>query len=304
MNSNSPVDVLDFNYIHFLGRGSAFNTKEGNTSAFYKYNNNKSMILIDCGLDVYGRLIELKLLDSVKDLYVLITHHHSDHIGSLGALIEYCYYVMKLKLNIYHSDSITFYHIMRFLESVNVTQDMYEVVYSHPMVIGTSIVKHCPNVNNTMFIIKNECDKSIIYTGDTCDIAAVKFVHTLNPSSLVCIDCCNLEYENNPHMSIDTLINNIDEEVRHNFVCMHFDSGEAIRKARENGFSIATRTNMVKLKAIKSLSGEWISDKQFDLSSNVYVRLEMLNVGYNYLVWDITMNFIGRFPMTDLILQI
>ena len=37
--------------LKFLGRGSAFNTKEGNTSAYYITKNN-NLILFDCGSTV------------------------------------------------------------------------------------------------------------------------------------------------------------------------------------------------------------------------------------------------------------
>ena len=76
--------------LKFLGRGSAFNVEEGNTSAYYKSKND--MLLIDCGSDVFKKIVKKHLLDNVYDLYIAITHSHPDHIGSLGDLIFYCYY--------------------------------------------------------------------------------------------------------------------------------------------------------------------------------------------------------------------
>lgn len=79
--------------LKFLGRGSMFNVKEGNTSAFWKDVTGRHMILIDCGCTVFSRIEKLKLLNGVEDLSILITHTHSDHIGSLSDLIHYCRYV-------------------------------------------------------------------------------------------------------------------------------------------------------------------------------------------------------------------
>ena len=70
-----------------------FNVKEGNTSAFWKDVTGRHMILIDCGCTVFSRIEKLKLLNGVEDLSILITHTHSDHIGSLSDLIHYCRYV-------------------------------------------------------------------------------------------------------------------------------------------------------------------------------------------------------------------
>ena len=42
----------------FLGRGAAFNPKEGNTSAYFLENN--QLFLIDCGESVFERIINKK----------------------------------------------------------------------------------------------------------------------------------------------------------------------------------------------------------------------------------------------------
>ena len=82
----------------FLGRGSAFNISEGNNSAYFIDKN--ELFLIDCGESIFERIIERNLLDSVSCVNVMITHTHSDHVGSIGSLIMYCYYVLKMGVNI------------------------------------------------------------------------------------------------------------------------------------------------------------------------------------------------------------
>ena len=82
----------------FLGRGAAFNPKEGNTSAYFLENN--QLFLIDCGESVFERIINKKILNNIETINVIITHTHSDHVGSLGSLISYSYYKLHKPINI------------------------------------------------------------------------------------------------------------------------------------------------------------------------------------------------------------
>ena len=79
----------------FLGRGAAFNAEEGNTSAYFIEDN--KLFLIDCGESVFATLKKRGLLE-VEEIYVLISHLHCDHCGSLGTLGLYCKYVLNKKL--------------------------------------------------------------------------------------------------------------------------------------------------------------------------------------------------------------
>ena len=44
--------------LNFIGRGSAFDVREGNTSAYIKTDNN--LFLLDCGESVFKEIIERK----------------------------------------------------------------------------------------------------------------------------------------------------------------------------------------------------------------------------------------------------
>lgn len=63
--------------LKFLGRGSAFNTAEGNTSAYHIIDN--TLILFDCGETVFHTLIKNNKLSNlikkhnIEDIYV---HKH------------------------------------------------------------------------------------------------------------------------------------------------------------------------------------------------------------------------------------
>ena len=69
--------------IRFLGTGGAFDAHLGNSAAWVELNGIN--ILLDCGHSVYGKLHNLELADEID--YILITHLHDDHVGSLSTTI-------------------------------------------------------------------------------------------------------------------------------------------------------------------------------------------------------------------------
>lgn len=69
--------------IKFLGTGGAFDYEFGNSAALVEFNGLN--ILIDCGNSVYRRLRETGLAEKVD--YILITHFHDDHVGSLSSVV-------------------------------------------------------------------------------------------------------------------------------------------------------------------------------------------------------------------------
>lgn len=58
------------------------------------------MILIDCGETIARKIIKENILEGIDELYNLISHTHSDHIGSLGTLLFYSTYNKGIKNNI------------------------------------------------------------------------------------------------------------------------------------------------------------------------------------------------------------
>lgn len=109
--------------LNFIGRGSAFNTKEGNNSTFIK--NENHLLLVDCGSDVFSRIMELNLLQNVEEIDVIITHLHPDHFGSLGDLIFYSYFgIGEGKL-----PTLTVHHYSDKLEEILENMGVYSFIH-------------------------------------------------------------------------------------------------------------------------------------------------------------------------------
>ena len=77
----------------FLGWGSGFASE--NTSAYLE--NENDLFLVDCGYIVFQKVREKLNLEKYRNIYILITHLHPDHAGSLGQLILYLNYVLAKK---------------------------------------------------------------------------------------------------------------------------------------------------------------------------------------------------------------
>lgn len=84
--------------LKILCRGGVFKPKEGNNSAYFIENN--KLFLIDCGESIFERIIKNNLLENIETINLMITHTHSDHIGSIGTLVFYSFYVLHKPLNI------------------------------------------------------------------------------------------------------------------------------------------------------------------------------------------------------------
>ena len=86
--------------LHFFGCGSAFNPAMGNTSAWFEADG--CLFLVDCGETVYELLMKRSSLREYRQIYVLLTHLHADHVGSLGSLISYNYCILGRKISVIH----------------------------------------------------------------------------------------------------------------------------------------------------------------------------------------------------------
>jgi ribonuclease BN (tRNA processing enzyme) len=74
--------------IKFIGTGGAFEPQYGNSAALLRLG--EKILLIDAGFTVYGRLLALNRWQQPD--YILLTHLHNDHCGSLANILLHRYY--------------------------------------------------------------------------------------------------------------------------------------------------------------------------------------------------------------------
>ena len=218
--------------LKFLGKGNAFDVDFGNTSAFYK--DDKKLIIFDCGEDVFKKIVQFKLLENVKLVYVFITHLHSDHIGSLGTLIAYINFVYskKLKLKIIYPDID---RLTQLLELMCIKKNQISIYNCKDILkeIPCFEVKQDHVDGSYGYIIKIQ-DKTVFYSGDT----SVINTQALNMLQIGEIDYFYHEvslFKTTLHTSVDELNRAIPKEFRERVYCMHLDN-EAEQKIIQLGF--------------------------------------------------------------------
>lgn len=230
--------------LNFLGIGSAFNTALGNTSAYIK--RNSSILLIDCGSTVFSRVLKLDLLKDVTTSYIVITHTHPDHAGSLGELIFYCHYILNHKPKIFFPDASL---LSSILNNMGVNAEFYELISATSTKIHDEFISdvdltfvpssHVSNIPSYSILLKYD-KQAIFYSGDSKEISQ-SILESLEKGYIDILyqDTCGIDYEGNPHLYIGKLKDYIKPHLRSKVYCMHIDGSFEKKKAMDLGFNIA-----------------------------------------------------------------
>lgn len=231
--------------LNFLGRGSSFNPKEGNNSAYFI--ESKQLFLIDCGGCVFEKLIEYGLLENIDYINLMVTHTHSDHIGSLGDLVLYSFFVLHKPLNIILPQNAKHLsNIENILSSFGCTQQMYNYIdekslddrYDTFKSIRYSETSHCDELDcySILFTTQNGI---VYYSGDTREINTIKsLIAGEQLIDKLYVDTTTANFPGNVHLYIGILQESIPNELKDRVYCMHLSSDDCIERAKAYGFNI------------------------------------------------------------------
>lgn len=180
-----------------LGFGSAFNSQEYGNNSWY-FIEDKEVFMIDCGSTVFNTF-RAKGLDEYKKINIIITHMHTDHVGSLGTLIEWMYYVKGVRVNVLTTNELET-DILNYLEivgieyrmfNVYVTSDDKDYITKNNIEVIFAETEHVPQlITYSITLIRNKTDM-IIYSGDTTE----KF-ESGNDLLFLHYDWCMVNYKN------------------------------------------------------------------------------------------------------------
>lgn len=225
--------------MHFLGTGSGLNVKYGNTAAYFRIEN--TFVLIDCGSDVFLRLLENEDFLEASEYFIIITHFHTDHIGSLGSLLPFIKKQGK-PVSVYFpilDEMITLVRILGIGES------FCSFVTGMNARIGNISIKatkeqHDPLLSCFGYLFDDGSGKTY-YSGD-CNILPEEIVNEIN-EGLIQVAYADTSYEGkstDAHMGLEDLCGLISPEYRKNVFCIHM-SASFDEKIKSAGFNIPAR---------------------------------------------------------------
>ena len=228
--------------LHFLGRGASFYPQAGNNSAYFI--DHDELFLIDSGEDVFAKLLDKALLKNITKVNLMITHLHSDHVGSLGSLILYCFYTMRTKLNIVVADNLKYMDDLKKLIQIYGCSDElveYRDVDSYE---GYDLFDKIEYLE-TMHTDRLDCygikftKANIVtyYSGDTKEITQVKDILENYQVDYVYVDVNSGNFPNRVHLYIGELLE-LDHKYFKDIYCMHINSKECIDLVKEYGLNL------------------------------------------------------------------
>lgn len=221
----------------FLGNGSAFNySLDNNSMYFYE---GRTLFIIDVGEKICSKIVSLNLLDERKidKVCIIITHMHSDHIGSLEPLLVYIDVFTNIKdVSIIYPNAKElkeYLKIMNYSKDVTILHDKVNIIDG--IEIKACLQKHIPN-SYGYFVYGKE--NRFFYSGDTSSFQN-KALDALKEGR---IDMIYHEVglrSSNYHIGLDELNKFIPLKYRNKVTLMHFENQEIINKGKEFGYLIS-----------------------------------------------------------------
>lgn len=225
--------------LNFYGNGSAFNPANGNSGAYFT--SGDALYLIDCGSLAFRYLAEHVGLDQWRQVYVLITHLHADHAGSLATLISYYKYKRGLLVTVIHPEE----SIVELLSLQGIDRDEY--VYERKLkenpggLAAVPVPVHHVDNMKCYGLLLSDAGGQQFYSGDSAAVPAEILAAFLNGEIERIYQDTSVHQAASPgHCYYRTLEQLIPERKRKQVYCIHLEAdSEPILRAA--GFSIAGR---------------------------------------------------------------
>jgi len=212
--------------LEFLGSGAAFNPIMENSNAYFLAGNR--FFLLDCGETAFGKIWNLPAYVESEEVVALITHLHADHVGSLGSLISYSYYVMKKPVTVVHPLDT----IVQLLDLLGIDRVCYRFQkleegetanFGGDVSAKPLMVDHVANMTCFGYLLSDEVE-SIYFSGDAKSLPG-EVLEGLTSGKIdrAYQDTSNTLSDHPTHATLDYLERLIPEKSRGKVYCIHLD---------------------------------------------------------------------------------
>ncbi len=221
--------------LNFLGKGCAFYPLYGNTSACFI--SGKELFLMDCGETAFEQLYRKIDFGEIERAYVLITHLHADHVGSLGTMISYFGCVLHKPIHVIHPETT----IVELLTLEGISKSFYHYHKTLPVndagVCAEPVeVHHAEDMKCYGYLLRDE-ETCVFYSGDSAELPVCILEQFLEGK----VDRIYHDTATQPsdhHGYYRKLEEVVPPEKRNQIYCMHLDS-PCEDMLRSRGFRIA-----------------------------------------------------------------
>ena len=229
--------------LQFTGIGSAHCPDLGCCCAHFFSGEN--LILLDCGEDTFAALARNQILDRARgEIYCLVTHTHSDHVGSLATLCLYCASHYNKRVHVcFPTETVrTLLAIMGALPSEIDYETRFPIRIDDHTVISAVPTVHVPWMEcfGYQIAVKNE---SLYYSGDASSIPEkILSAFRKNQVGTIYQDVSVSTEPEGPHLKLMHLCQIIpDRAERSRIFVMHFDHADYQQQLNGTGFTAVKR---------------------------------------------------------------
>lgn len=219
--------------LHFLGYGAAFYPVLGNTNAYFTTKND--LVFLDFGESAYEKVISRMNIAQYNQIWVLLTHLHADHCGSLASLISYTHCVLKREISVVHPLNT----VNRLLTLQGIAPDFY---HYYPALPGDAPfyafpieVPHARDMRSFGYLLRVE-NEAVYFSGDAADLPEDVVRQYLN-GEIGRIYQDTASRPSSAHCPYTLLEKIIPPDHRKNVYCMHLD-GDYADTLKMLGFSV------------------------------------------------------------------
>ncbi|MBD5144230.1 MAG: MBL fold metallo-hydrolase [Ruminococcus sp.] len=187
----------------FLGRGSAF-TNAHNCAYFV---NNNDLILLDCPASAFENIKKLHL-EKFHHIYILVTHTHGDHIGGVGTMLQYAYFVLQNPLTVVAPSRAVLEDLSLLLYQIEGCEKNWFYLITADNLEKSWLM--CAIPTQHVEPLKNKCfgyalyvnHHKIIYTGDTATL--MPYVPYLQQGTILYTECS--VFQSNVHLYLPDIL--------------------------------------------------------------------------------------------------